>query len=157
MLPRERVMAAIDHCETDRVPVDLWAEEPVWERLLSDLGLKTRDALLERLEVDVRYVSPVYPPDVVANGVKQNMWGERWMMSNTPWGRDWEHVTGALGDVTSLDEIKAFRGLRATTWTTPPGRQCDKYAAMRSPMEMPTSLSGRRACVDLRTSSATPR
>ena len=108
MLPRERVLAAINHQQPDRVPVDLWAEEPVWERLLSELNVKTRDALLERLDVDVRYVSPVYPPDVVSNGVKQNMWGERWMMANTPWGRDWEHIAGALANVSSLEEIEAF-------------------------------------------------
>jgi uroporphyrinogen decarboxylase len=35
MTPRERVMAAIDHRPTDRVPADLWAEEEVWERLQS--------------------------------------------------------------------------------------------------------------------------
>ena len=64
--------------------------------------------MLERLDVDLRYVSPVYPPDVVANGVKQNMWGERWMMANTPWGMNWEHVNGALADAASLDEIEAF-------------------------------------------------
>jgi uroporphyrinogen decarboxylase len=108
MLSRERVLAAINREQTDRVPVDLWAEEPVWERLLGDLGLSTRDALLERLDVDVRYVSPGYPPDVISNGVKQNFWGERWMMANTPWGRDWEHVAGALANVSSLAEIEAF-------------------------------------------------
>jgi uroporphyrinogen decarboxylase len=128
MLPRERVLAAINHKQPDRAPVDLWAEDPVWDRLLRDLQMPTRDALLERLEVDVRYVSPIYPPDVVADGVKQNMWGERWMMANTPWGRDWEHVAGALAKATSLDEIAAFpwpscdqvdySGLAA---------QCDKY------------------------------
>jgi uroporphyrinogen decarboxylase len=128
MLPRERVLAAIDRRETDRVPVDLWAEEPVWERLLGDLGLSTRDALLERLEVDVRYISPLYPPDVVTNGVKQNMWGERWMMANTPWGRDWEHIAGALADAASLAEIEAF------PWPSCDdvdysglAEQCDKY------------------------------
>jgi uroporphyrinogen decarboxylase len=128
MLPRERVLAAINHHQPDRVPVDLWAEEPVWERLLADLNLKTRDALLERLDVDVRYVSPVYPPDVIANGVKQNMWGERWMMANTPWGRDWEHVAGALDNVSSLAEIEAF------PWPSCDqvdysslAEQCDKY------------------------------
>ena len=56
MLPRERVIAAIDHRKPDRVPVDFWAEDPVWDRLLGDLGLKTRDVLLERLDVDVRYI-----------------------------------------------------------------------------------------------------
>jgi uroporphyrinogen decarboxylase len=129
MLPRERVLAAIDHKETDRTPVDFWAEEPVWERLLADLGLKSRDALLEQFDVDVRYISPVYPPDAVSNGVKQNMWGERWMMANTPWGRDWEHVAGALANVSSLDEIAAF------PWPSCDdvdysglAEQCDKYA-----------------------------
>jgi uroporphyrinogen decarboxylase len=108
MLPRERVLAAINHEQPDRVPVDLWAEEPVWERLLGDLKLPTRDALLERLDIDVRYVSPAYPLDVIENGVKQNFWGERWMMANTPWGRDWEHIAGALANVSSLAEIEAF-------------------------------------------------
>ncbi len=128
MLPRERVLAAINHQQPDRVPVDLWAEEPVWERLLHDLNVDSRDALLERLDVDVRYVSPVYPADVIRDGVKQNMWGERWMMANTPWGRDWEHIAGALANASSLGEIEAFpwpccdqvdySGLAA---------QCDKY------------------------------
>jgi uroporphyrinogen decarboxylase len=128
MLPRERVLAAINHQKTDRVPVDLWAEEPVWDRLVGDLGVKTRDAVLERLDVDVRYVSPIYLPDVITDGVKQNFWGERWMMANTPWGRDWEHIAGALANVTSLEEIEAF------PWPSCDdvdyskiGELCDKY------------------------------
>ena len=56
-------MAAIDHQQTDRVPADLWAEEEVWERLLRDLGVRNRDDVLDRLNIDLRYVSPVYPPD----------------------------------------------------------------------------------------------
>ncbi|MGA2257387.1 MAG: uroporphyrinogen decarboxylase family protein [Thermoguttaceae bacterium] len=128
MTPRERVMAAIDHQPTDRVPADLWAEEEVWERLIRDLGARSRDDMLERFDVDLRYVSPVYPPDVISNGVKQNMWGERWMMANTPWGMNWEHVNGVLADVSSLDEIEAF------SWPSCDdvdysslAQQCDRY------------------------------
>jgi uroporphyrinogen decarboxylase len=128
MNSRERVLAAVEHRPSDRVPVDLWAEEEVWQRLERDLGVAGQDAIRERLDVDVRYISPVYPPDVVADGVKQNMWGERWMMANTPWGMNWEHVEGALGKVTTLAEIEAF------PWPTCDqvdysqlARQCDQY------------------------------
>jgi uroporphyrinogen decarboxylase len=129
MNSRDRVMAAVNHQQTDRVPADLWAEDEVWQRLERDLGVGSQDAVRQRLDVDVRYISPVYPPDVVANGVKQNMWGERWMMANTPWGMNWEHVEGALAKVTSLAEIEAF------PWPSCDNvdysglaRQCDRYA-----------------------------
>ena len=128
MTPRERVMAAIDHQPTDRVPADLWAEDEVWERLIRDLGARNRDDVLERFDVDLRYVSPVYPPETITNGVKQNMWGERWMMTNTPWGMNWEHVNGALADVTSLAEIEAFPwpSCDDVDYSTL-ARQCDQY------------------------------
>ena len=61
---------------------------------MRDLGAHGRDDVLERFNIDLRYVSPVYPPDTISNGVKQNMWGERWMMSNTVWGMTWDHVDG---------------------------------------------------------------
>ena len=66
MIPRERVLAAINHQQTDRVPADLWAEDAVWQRLQRDLGQETRDGVLDRLEIDLRYITPVYPPDVVS-------------------------------------------------------------------------------------------
>jgi uroporphyrinogen decarboxylase len=128
MTPRARVLAAVNHQTSDRVPADMWAEEPVWERLVHDLGVESRDAVLDRLHVDLRYISAIYPPDVVTDGVKQNMWGERWMMANTPWGRDWEHVNGALEKAATFEEIKAF------PWPTCEqvdystiSQQCDKY------------------------------
>ena len=128
MTSRERVLAAINRQPTDRVPADMWAEEPVWERLLRDLAAKNRDEILKRLQIDLRYVSAIYPPDVITDGVKQNMWGERWMMAETPWGRDWEHINGAFADAQTLDDIKAF------PWPTCDqvdystiAEQCDRY------------------------------
>lgn len=105
---RERVLAAINHEDTDRTPADLWAEPEVWDRLVRDMRVSTRDQVLDRLDVDVRYISPIYPPDVVRDGVRQNMWGERWARVNTPWGEDWEHINGALASATTLDEIMSF-------------------------------------------------
>lgn len=105
---RERVLMAINHQAPDRTPVDIWAEDTVWDRLKRDLGLSTRDQVCERLESDVRYIIPTYPADVITGDVKQNMWGERWMISNTPWGADWQHVHGALFDIDSVDQVDEF-------------------------------------------------
>ena len=128
MLPRERVLAAIDHRETDRVPVDLWAEEPVWERLLADLGLKSRDALLERLERQRA---------LRLSGLSTQRRFQRRETEHV--GRavdDGQHALGqrlgarrrALANVSSLDEIAAF------AWPSCDqvdysglAEQCDKY------------------------------
>jgi len=108
MESRERVLAAIGGDRPDRIPADIWAEPGVWARLRKDLGLATDDAVREALGVDVRYVSPVYPADTVVDGVRQNMWGERWMMTSTCYGTEWEHTRGALNDAQSLAELEAF-------------------------------------------------
>ncbi|MHB0999221.1 MAG: uroporphyrinogen decarboxylase family protein [Armatimonadota bacterium] len=105
---RERVLMAINHEAPDRVPADIWAEDIIWERLIHDIGVSTRDEVCRKLESDVRYISPAYPADVICGEVKQNMWGERWMISNTPWGADWQHIHGALSEAQGLDEVVSF-------------------------------------------------
>ncbi len=105
---RERVLAAVNHQRPDRVPVDLWAEPGVWERLRTDLRLATDDEVREALGVDIRYLYPVYPADTYTNGIRQNMWGERWAKTSTVYGLEWEHTKGALYDAQSLAELEAF-------------------------------------------------
>jgi len=39
MNSKERVLAAINHLEPDRVPVDLWALPPVTDRLRNHFGV----------------------------------------------------------------------------------------------------------------------
>lgn len=98
----------MSHRQPDRVPADIWAEPEVWARLARDLRVTTQDEVRELLNIDVRYVSPVYPPDVEEDGIRQNMWGERWARANTPWGESWEHTDGALAGATSLEQMQAF-------------------------------------------------
>lgn len=128
MTSRERVLAAINHQGTDRVPADMWAEGEVWSRLVKDLRVAGPDDVRDLLNVDIRYISPAYPPDVERDGIRQNMWGERWARANTPWGENWEHIDGVLAGVSSLAEIKAF------PWPTCDdvdysgiAEQCDRY------------------------------
>jgi uroporphyrinogen decarboxylase len=108
MNSRERVLASIAHQQPDRVPCDIWAEPGVWKRLEDDLGVRTEDEVRDRLGVDVRYLSPNYPPDTIADGVRQNVWGERWEKTSTVYGVEWEHIGGALRDATCLADLEAF-------------------------------------------------
>ena len=105
---RERVLAAINHERPDRIPADLWAEPGVWDRLKKDLGVATEEEVREAFAIDIRYVSPVYPEDTVTNGIRQNMWGERWAKTSSIFGLEWEHTRGALSDAQSLPELEAF-------------------------------------------------
>jgi uroporphyrinogen decarboxylase len=57
---KERVLMAINHEETDRVPMDYWAWQEVNNRLLTQLELKTYDELLDYLGVDIRTVRAGY-------------------------------------------------------------------------------------------------
>ena len=105
---RERVLASIAHEKPDRIPCDLWAEPGVWERLKRDLGADSEEAVRKALEIDIRYISPRYPPDTLSNGVKQNMWGERWEKTSTVFGLEWEHTHGVLFDAQSVSDLEAF-------------------------------------------------
>lgn len=105
---RERVLASLNHETPDRVPCDLWAEPGVWERLKKDLRAPTEEAVRKALDVDIRYISPRYPADTITNGVKQNMWGERWEKTSTVFGVEWEHTRGVLFDARSVADLEAF-------------------------------------------------
>ncbi len=105
---RDRVLAAVSHQQPDRVPADIWAEPGVWERLRADLGLATDEAVRDRLDIDVRYLSPAYPPDTESAGVRQNMWGERWQKTSTVFGVEWEHTRGVLADARGIADAEAF-------------------------------------------------
>ena len=105
---RERVLASIAHEKPDRIPCDLWAEPGVWERLKTDLRADSEEAVRKALEIDIRYISPRYPADTLSNGVKQNMWGERWEKTSTVYGLEWEHTRGVLFDAQTVADLEKF-------------------------------------------------
>jgi len=121
---RERVLAALAHEQPDRTPADVWAEPAVWAHLEQALGQgrglapgssagsaperSARELVCAALQVDVRYVEPRYPAEVIRDGVRENMWGERWREADTAMGREWQHVDGALARAASLEELVRF-------------------------------------------------
>lgn len=60
MLPRDRVLAALAHRDTDRVPLDFWAVPEVWEKMCRHFGTDDRNAVLDALQIDVRVCKPAY-------------------------------------------------------------------------------------------------
>lgn len=60
LLPRERVLKALAHQQTDRVPVDFWATPEVWDKVKAHLNLQDDEAVLQKLEIDIRAVQPDY-------------------------------------------------------------------------------------------------
>ena len=76
---RQRVELALDHQEPDRVPIDYWGTSAVTTRLLEYFGLSTAEELLEKLDVDFRYIDgPKYvgpEPNVHEDGSVEDHWG----------------------------------------------------------------------------------
>jgi len=60
MLPRERVLAALAHQVTDRVPLDFWAVPEVWEKLKCYFCTDSEEQILKNLSIDVRQFQPDY-------------------------------------------------------------------------------------------------
>ena len=135
MTPRTRVLTALDHRPPDRTPRDFWAEPPTWRRLLAHLGHDDQDRALCQLGIDVRHLEAPGPAErAVGEGLFQNMWGERYVYRQTPWGPMREDAPGALAAAASLADLEGF------AWPTPDqfdystlAEQCrrwDDYALM---------------------------
>ncbi len=55
MTSKERVIAAINHQLTDRVPLDGYFRQDVWSMLEVHFGTKDADAIMDELGLDIRY------------------------------------------------------------------------------------------------------
>ena len=64
LLPRERVIAALEHRPTDRVPLDFWATPEVWDKLRAHFHTTCDEQILTALNIDIRQIQPDYigPP-----------------------------------------------------------------------------------------------
>ncbi len=56
MNSRTRVLKAVAHEETDRVPFDYWARDDVTRRLMERMGAADREDLLQKLNIDMRHI-----------------------------------------------------------------------------------------------------
>lgn len=112
MTPRERVNAALNHQESDRVPIDLGGfqtgiHKNAYKELIDYLGIKEdieildpvqqivkpSEAILQKFHVDVRYIT-AHGPDSFKGGIEQNIRN----------GRLWHDLTDEFGVVWSMPD-----------------------------------------------------
>jgi uroporphyrinogen decarboxylase len=105
MTPRERWLAVLERKTPDRVPMDIWATQETFDRLLKHLGC-TFDEMLERLHIDMPLtVNPAYAgPPLDAD---QDLWGITYRDVDYGAGVYREAVTSPLARYQSLEEIDA--------------------------------------------------
>lgn len=60
LLPRERVLEALAHRSTDRVPLDFWATPETWDKLKEYFRTVEEETVLQTLGIDIRQVQPDY-------------------------------------------------------------------------------------------------
>jgi uroporphyrinogen decarboxylase len=78
MTSKQRVLDAIDHKRTDRVPLDLWATKEVFDKLCAHFRTDRADDVMEELGIDIRRIEPKYiGPQLEASleGKIKDIWG----------------------------------------------------------------------------------
>lgn len=122
MKPRERVLAALDHEEPDRVPLDYWTTPAAYEKLRDHLGItapetqewgimsswRISDDLLRRLHIDFRRVYmnsaasfkiKTYPDGSTDSeyGFRGKWFGPYWEVTHFPWA-----------DFTEVEQVEQY-------------------------------------------------
>jgi len=84
---KERILALVNHEEPDRIGIGYSAAPEVHKRLKNFLGINDNETLIERLGVDLRYISPKIKykaskicyadptVEVTEKGVLKDIWG----------------------------------------------------------------------------------
>jgi uroporphyrinogen decarboxylase len=75
---KERVLAAVDHRTTDRVPITFDAQPEVYDALHAHFGTTSREQLFDRLHCDTWMVLPrnyTYPEAEQGKRRKRSIWG----------------------------------------------------------------------------------
>jgi uroporphyrinogen decarboxylase len=109
MTSRERVLTAVARQRPDRTPADYKAEPAVNEYMMAHLQVGTYEALLERLEIDVRRLEPRYvgPPfRTFPDGVSEDYWGIRSKHLAAEHGSYDMHVHTPLWDAQSVADLE---------------------------------------------------
>jgi len=107
---KTRVLAAVAHRRTDRIPVTFDAEAEVYQALYEHLGLDTREQLFDRLGVDTWMILPgnfIYRPDACMRGRKTSIWGYQTQVTEYSGGTYDEVCFNPLAGRDSIDDIKA--------------------------------------------------
>lgn len=108
MTPKERVLAAIDHQQPDRVPIQTYLTPEIHDQLIRHFGT---DDLNEVLGIDFRQVGPGFhgaERPIPEGCACVDEWGTGYIMKEYPGGTYPEPFHQPLAELSSLDEVEAY-------------------------------------------------
>jgi uroporphyrinogen decarboxylase len=128
MSPKERVLRAVNHQETDQIPSDYWGTPEVDQMLMRYFSVSSLDEVLERLGVDIRYIygsgiiyeegNALYgptaryigpKPPIFEDGSFEDIWGVRRIFYKVRSGNIYrEVVQNPLRNLNSVQEIENY-------------------------------------------------
>jgi len=113
---KERVLAAVGHRETDRIPITFDAEKEVYSALYDHLGIHSKEALFDRLNVDTWMILPgsfIYTDEENKKTEKTAIWGYKTRVTQYSGGSYDEVFFNPLAGRDEIADIDAHH------WPTP--------------------------------------
>lgn len=106
---KQRVLAAINHQESDRTPITFDAEKEVYAALYEHLKISTKEALFDKLHVDTWMILPgnfLYPAAEDEKIEKTSIWGYKTKVTQYSGGVYDELVCSPLAGKNDIQDIK---------------------------------------------------
>lgn len=107
----ERVSAALNHKEPDRVPFDFWVVPENWVKLMNYFSVDRKDDLLDLLGIDCRIITPDYiGPELEKNsdGSFFNAWGSVRKIVQNEYSVYEEYAAFPLADAQTVSEVETW-------------------------------------------------
>jgi uroporphyrinogen decarboxylase len=111
MSPYERVQAALELREPDRVPFDFWVVPETLEKLQAYLSVDTEEEVLRLLGVDCRVFSPAYrgpEPERLSDGTFYTAWGSHRRVVENEFSRYEEYASFPLAETANRAEVESW-------------------------------------------------
>ena len=115
MTSKERVLAAMNHQETDRIPVSFAANKFVRREVMESFNAGTHRELLDQLHSDIVDLRDCVAPEYVGPGdlvkelegnVHENYWGWRTRVVETPRGPEEQYAEFQLQQAETLESLE---------------------------------------------------
>jgi uroporphyrinogen decarboxylase len=111
MNSKERVLSAVNHKSSDRVPITFDASNEIYTALYKHLGLVTKEQLFDRLHVDTWMVIPgnfIYTKEEENKIEKTTVWGHKTVVKEFPGGTYDEIYFNPLAGKDNISDLKNY-------------------------------------------------
>ena len=108
---KQRVLTAVEHRTTDRVPITFDAVDEVYDALCGYLAINSKEALFDRLNVDTWMILPgnfKYPKPEHGKTDKTTIWGYKTRITQYSGGSYDELVHSPLAGKNHIDDIRQY-------------------------------------------------